>query len=402
LHREYRGKICIFALIVLTTLFAGCAAKGPAGAPGTILGATFVGSEACAECHDRIYNGWRETLHAKMTQDVKENPLAILGDFETPSEVRTFSKDDVLITIGNQWKQRYMTKIGDDYYVLPAQYNLEDGKWAAYHADDWQELPWFKNCGGCHATGVDPVQKTVAEWSIGCEACHGPGSNHVEAAENAGDVFGTVVNPATLTTDAATQICGSCHTRGKDKTGEYGWPVDYRATPSANIRLFYNPVTPEKDTPSAFWPSGESKKHHQQFLDWQESEHARVGVTCFTCHTVHSTGSRFQTKLPGDQLCKSCHTTVEPKGVHRIHTYGSCIGCHMPRTVKSAYAGDERSHTFRFLDPALSLAAGGVDNQPNSCSGCHHHEDTPLQDLMGALAAVKLEDTPKLEAGDLG
>jgi predicted CXXCH cytochrome family protein len=395
----------IFAFIILIAFLSGCVTK-PAEVPTTILEATFVGSEKCAECHDRIYNGWRETLHAKMTQDVRENPLAILGDFETPSEVRTFTKDDVVITIGNQWKQRYMTKIGDDYYILPAQYNLEDGTWTPYHPKDWRERPWFVKCGGCHATGVDPVAKTVAEWGIGCEACHGPGSNHVEAAEKGSrHAYSTIVNPGTIPTDAATQICGSCHNRGHDPSGKYSWPVDYRATPSANLRLYYVSVTPEENTPKSFWPSGESKQHHQQFLDWQRSEHAKVGVTCFTCHTVHSTGNKFQTKMPGDQLCKSCHTAISPKAAHSIHTFGSCIGCHMPRTVKSAYAGDERSHTFRFLSPELSLeAAPGASpreafkKQPNSCTGCHHHEDTPLENLMGALAEVRMRDMPLFEA----
>jgi hypothetical protein len=67
----------------------------------------------------------------------------------------------------------------------------------------------------------------------------------------------------------------------------------------------------------------------------------------------------------------------------------------MPKTVKEgAYALEERSHTFKFLGPDESFKYGGVSNQPNSCSGCHHHKDTPLANLMGAWSAVKQKGTP--------
>lgn len=366
--------------------------EAPEGEFKDIIGTTFVGSLECKKCHERIYLEWKTTLHSKMLQDVKANPIAIMGDFETPSDVRTFTKEEVAYTIGNQWKQRYLKKIGDDYFVLPAQYNIIDGKWAAFRAEDWQKRSWFKECAGCHATGVDPVKKTFKEPGIGCEACHGPGSNHVKAVP--GYEILTIVNPARLTKDASAQICGSCHTYGKDKSGKYDYPSDYRTVLGANLRLFYDPVTLEKN-PDKFWPSGDSKSYHQQYIDWRRSEHAKAGVTCIECHSVHIMETKFQTKLVGDSLCKRCHVALVYKAAHRIHTFGSCIACHMPRTVTGAYAGDERSHTFKFLSPELSFKAGGVEKQPNSCSGCHYHKDTPLQDLIRFLDAVRKIDMIK-------
>jgi hypothetical protein len=61
----------------------------------------------------------------------------------------------------------------------------------------------------------------------------------------------------------------------------------------------------------------------------------------------------------------------------------------MPQTK-----GHERSHTFVFISPEESLRAGGVDKKPNSCSGCHHHKDSPLMGLVEFLDAVKKEDMP--------
>ncbi|MEE9556367.1 MAG: hypothetical protein V3V76_03815, partial [Candidatus Adiutricales bacterium] len=57
-------------------------------------------------------------------------------------------------------------------------------------------------------------------------------------------------------------------------------------------------------------------------------------------------------------------------------------------------SGDALSHSFKFLDPRDSLEAGGVKNQPNACTNCHHHEDTPLEVLDRFLEAAKKRDMP--------
>jgi len=67
----------------------------------------------------------------------------------------------------------------------------------------------------------------------------------------------------------------------------------------------------------------------------------------------------------------------------------------MPRVASIGEAGDAHSHTFRFMFPEESLKAGGADKQPNACSSCHHHQDTPLEALVGTLEAAKKNDMPK-------
>lgn len=380
------------AIIVISTIKLKHE-EAPKGEFKNMVGATYVGSFECKKCHERRYLEWTTTLHSKMMQDAKANPLVIMGDFDSPSKVRTFNKEDVEYTLGNQWKQQYLKKTGDDYIVLPAQYNIAAHEWEAYYPDDQQKRMWFVKCAGCHATGVDPVKKTFKEPGIGCEACHGPGSNHAKAIP--GFEIATIVNPVRLTTSAEAQICGSCHTAGRDKSGQYTYPVGYMtARGVANLRLFFDSVN-QKDNPDMFWPSGDSKAYHQQYLDWQRSEHAKTGVSCTNCHTIHLGKTTFQTKLVGDNLCKSCHSTMGYRSAHRIHTFGSCIACHMPRTVESATAGDERSHTFKFISPEFSIKMGGAEKQPNSCSDCHHHEKTPLIDLVEFLDAAKKTDMPK-------
>ncbi len=371
-------------------------------------GTTFVGSETCKRCHERTYLEWKTSLHSRMMRDAKHEPLANIGDFEMPSDVRTFAKENVDYVLGSQWKQQYLHKEGQDITVLPAQYNVFTGEWKPYYVDKPEKRDWFIECAGCHATGVDPEKKTFVEMGIACEACHGPGSNHVEAVP--GYEIPTIIQASRLTPALAAQICGSCHTGGRDKRGKYAYPVDYQIHKGeANIRLYFNELNRETNG-DYFWPSGESKHGNQQYLDWKQSEHAKVGVTCVTCHSVHKSKSalegmgevanplviiRSKTRLFEDRLCRSCHKAPIRRSVHRIHTFGSCVRCHMPRVATIGEAGDAHSHTFRFMFPQASLKWGGLEKQPNACNSCHHHKDTPTEDMAAFLEAAKRSDMPK-------
>jgi len=372
--------------------------------------ATFVGSKTCKKCHERTYLEWKTSLHSRMMRDVKADPLANIGNFNLSSEVRTFRESEVSYTLGSQWRQQYLKKQGDDLLVLPASYHFNTDKWTPYYPDEPEKREWWTECAGCHATGVDPKKKTFVEMGVACEACHGPGSNHVEAIP--GFEIPTIISAARLNTALSAQICGSCHTRGHDKQGKFAYPVDYQTHKGeANLKLYFNEVKPDNGEESKyFWPSGESKYSNQQYLDWKKSEHAKVGVTCATCHSVHQSRAgitanaessdmllaiRSKTRLFEDRLCKSCHTTVQYRSVHRIHTFGSCVRCHMPRVASIGEAGDAHSHTFRFMFPQATLAAGGTDKQPNACNSCHHHKDTPVDVMAGFLEAAKKNDMPK-------
>ena len=372
--------------------------------------ATFVGSQTCKQCHERTYLEWRTSLHSRMMRDVKQEPFANIGDFDSPSDVRTFARDQVKYVLGSQWKQQYLKKEGDDLIVLPAQYSAFNGEWKAYFPDKPEKRNWFKECAGCHATGVDPSKKTFVEMGVSCEACHGPGSNHVEAIP--GFEIPTIISAARLTPSLAAQICGSCHTRGRSPKSNYAFPVDYQNHKGeANLKLFFDEADPAHvDDAEYFWPSGESRYSNQQYLDWKQSEHAKVGVTCITCHSVHKSKSALQglgevanplmiirskTRLFEDRLCKSCHTTPQHRSAHRIHTFGSCVRCHMPKVAGIGEAGDAHSHTFRFMFPQDSLKAGGIEKQPNACNSCHHHQKNPAEDLAGFLEAAKAQDMPK-------
>ena len=100
----------------------------------------YVGSKKCLKCHLQYYKGWKTTLHSKMEQNVipKGPDKTVKGDFSSDDPVLTFKLEDADIVVGSRFKQRYFRKIGDDWYMLPGQWNVATKKWVKYHPkNDW-------------------------------------------------------------------------------------------------------------------------------------------------------------------------------------------------------------------------------------------------------------------------
>ena len=77
---------------------------------------------------------------ANVLQDPRERPSAIVADFNTDNPLVTFRPEDVDFTYGSKWKQRYFTRIGDDFFVFPAQWDVRNREWRRYHPQpgaDW-------------------------------------------------------------------------------------------------------------------------------------------------------------------------------------------------------------------------------------------------------------------------
>lgn len=374
------GIMCVCFLAAL--MIVSCEKGKPLSQMGP---AKFVGSDKCGECHSRIAVTYRNTLHSKIMQDAKKNPRAIQGDFVTSNPLIDFKPEDVVLTHGIQWKQRYVDK---DWRIRVAQWNFESENWSPYNPDGWKKADWREKCGYCHVVGFDKDKLTWHELSVGCEACHGPASNHVDAKLE--DKFKTITNPATLPFRAASDVCGQCHTRGKSPDKKWDFPVGYRVGDFLGPQHF---VIAEKSDKSSWWPSSHVKQHRQQYPEWKGSQHARAGIGCSTCHSVHEAKTKFATMMNPNNLCQSCHGNVSTDPV-RGHApimgapqHSDCIGCHMPPTGRSATRGDERSHQFRTIPPkvTMELGEGDPEKQPNSCNHCHTHKKQKPEDLQKAL-----------------
>lgn len=405
----FAGPVVVSILVLIVL---GCTGEPPKKVePATLGPKAFVGAETCKTCHLEHYDSWKMTLHSRGLQDAKRNQDAIIVPIDKKriraelsrqgrklkvpaDEIYIPSVNEILYTVGSQWQQRFLIRKDNVLLIAPIQYNVGTNRWLGYHEEDWEKRSWILECGGCHATGVDIEKQSFAEPGVSCEACHGKGSWHVAVPKAA--VFQkrqTIVNPAKLTVGVAVQICGSCHNRGKSTIiTDAGWPVGYE--PGKALEAYYRSTSFASGDVKHLYANEFSKGHHQQYIDWSQSRHAREGVTCLSCHYVHQLGvlpTRSQTLSMGSKQCFQCHQMVNNNLAHSIHSFGNCIGCHMPRIAKSAESGDIHSHVFMALLPRDTLAKSRL---PNSCQTCHKHKHDDLERLQAQYDALAILPKP--------
>jgi predicted CXXCH cytochrome family protein len=327
----------------------------------------------------------------------------VLPDFNKPDPLLTFKLDDVAFAYGSKWKQRYFTKVGNDYYPLPGQWDVAHKIWRAYSVQpntDWwvrfyppgnMQRPTGPLCDGCHSVNYNAQAKTVTEWNVGCERCHGPGSEHIgqPTASN-------IVNPARLDFVRANDTCIQCHSQGQPLTNPifgqyYDWPVGFHQ--GGNL-VDYWKLEEHKlgETTFTHYSDGTAHKNRMQGNDFVQSVMYRRGVTCFSCHDVHGTSNNADTLKPARVVCLTCHGPGSPNGPHNVstveeHTHhpatsagSDCVACHMPKIAQEIADVNVRSHTFAFITPSMT----DEYKIPNPCTGCHTDRTTNW-----ARAAIK-------------
>lgn len=357
-----------------------------------VLAAHYVGSKACAGCHQETYVRWSKTLMANVVRDPKAHLAAIIPDLSKPDPLVKFTKEDVAFTYGSKWKQRYFRKVGDDYFPLPAQWDVKNKKWAPYHVKDGTDW-WTKHypdpvgdnsgrptgplCDGCHSVNYNIETKQVSEWNVGCESCHGAGSNHVQNPK----LF-NILNPARQNFVKANDTCIQCHSQGQPLSNPingkyYDWPVGYRAGLMLSDHWKLEEHKPGEMTFTHF-PDGSAHKNRMQGNDFSQSLMYNRGVTCFSCHDPHGTKNDAMLRKPATEICASCHSPNSQNGPHTAsiaeHTHhkpdspgSQCVSCHMPRIAQTIGKVNVASHTFKFITPAQSESIG----IPNACITCH-------------------------------
>lgn len=319
------------------------------------------------------------------------------GSFTEAGVTTTFSQKDgsyQVRTGGHDYRVRYV------FGVEPLQQYLvetEEGrlqalsvawdvrKQAWYHLYPGQGLQagdplhwtgrgqnWNHMCADCHSTDVHKnyaqgrYRTTFSEISVGCEACHGPGSQH--AAAGLGPLPVDLTPPAShkFVPDAKTnrpqpvdptfarqeaQVCARCHSRRHQFRA--GW------TPDQPFLDAYLPAGLDEDL---YYVDGQQKGEVYTYGSFVQSKMYRSGVACTDCHEPHSTKLRAQ----GDNLCLRCHTAPS----HSHHEKVTCVDCHAPATTYMGIDG-RHDHSFRIPRPDLSRQLG----TPNACNQCHRDKD---------------------------
>jgi predicted CXXCH cytochrome family protein len=348
----------------------------------------YVGSQACQKCHAEMYARWKKTPMANVVRNPRDYPEAIIPDLTT-NTVAKFSKDQVAFVYGSIWKQRYFTKVGNDYFPLSVQWDVIHKRWLPYFVKpgtDWWEpfyppdnmqRPTGPTCDGCHSVGYDIKTKQISEWNVGCERCHGPGSEHIAHASR-----DNILNPAKMDYVAANDTCVQCHSQGRPLANPiegkyYDWPVGYRV--GLQLGDFWQ-LEEQKlgETTFTHFAGGTAHKNRMQGNDFVQSVMYRRGITCFNCHDVHGTENYAQLRKPADKLCFDCHAPTSLNGPHTAtleeHTHhkpdspgSQCIACHMPKIETTIPDVFVRAHTFEIITPAMT----DKYKIPNPCMQCH-------------------------------
>ena len=295
--RNVSVLLLIAAVIVLTTSLV-CS---------DVQTAQYKGSTMCLMCHKgmskAIVEGYQKSPHSKTMQKA-DAEQAIVGDFASN---KAFTKDKVAYVLGTgRNEQAYLDA---NYQVLPSVWDAKAKSWKPTAAVDGAT-----QCIGCHATGYNPVDKTSAQLGVGCEACHGPGSEHMS-----GDKKTTIINPKNLDGAKKGMVCGQCHSAGKDVTGKYAHPVSYK--PSQDLAKSFTDAKPT------------TAGRNQQYSEFAQSKHAQIGLTCTSCHDPHNVSSNpGQLTKPVNDLCLSCHAgKVKDMAAHApsAPAGATCATCHM-------------------------------------------------------------------------
>jgi predicted CXXCH cytochrome family protein len=378
---------------------------GPAGGPSD--SAHYVGSKACASCHEDQYNRWAKTKMANVVTDPNLHPEVVVADFKTPNPLVTFTLKDVAFVYGSGWKQRFFHKAGNTYVPYPVQWDITNKKWLAYHVPDtgdwWAShypdpkgdnsgRPTAPLCDGCHSVNFDLKTQQPSEWNVGCEMCHGAGSDHVAHPTKT-----NIINPATMDYVHANDTCIQCHSQGQPLKAApaadgqyYDWPVGYHV--GLNLSDFWK-LEPHKLGELSFthFPDGTAHKNRMQGNDFVQSLMYERGVTCFSCHDPHGTPNQAILREPASEVCGMCHTpngrngpravSIEAHTHHKAGSAGSeCVSCHMPKIEQTVADVNVASHTFHFVNPVETDEL----KIPNACNACHKDKSTAW-----ATAALK-------------
>jgi tetratricopeptide (TPR) repeat protein len=425
------------ALIVLVAggVFADYWAAEPAGATPS-----FVGRETCVSCHQEQAEAFRGSDHDKAMDLATDE--TVLGDFNdvtfehhgvvsrmyrdgdrfmirTEGENGELEDFEIKYVFGVYPLQQYMVEFdrSEDMpedevsrlQVLRISWDSRDNRWfylpppdvdEKLEPDDplhWTGIAqrWQTMCADCHSTNLkrnfDPkmakYHTTFSEIDVSCEACHGPGSLHVELA-NKKSLFWDrrygygLAKLKGNDPEPQLQTCAPCHSRRSLLTEDFANGLCFSQNFSDHYRL-------ETLGEATYHADGQIKDEVYVYGSFIQSKMYHKGIRCTDCHDPHSTKLKF----PGNETCTNCHQHSAGKydvPSHHHHAPGSegakCVNCHMPHTTYME-VDPRRDHSLRIPRPDLSVKLG----TPNACSHCH------VRDRLDEMTAAQRQTFDPLE-----
>jgi predicted CXXCH cytochrome family protein len=191
---------------------------------------------------------------------------------------------------------------------------------------------------GSDSPEADPVYPAQLPEGIDCQRCHGPGSVHVETAQQrrpSAEVRQAIVNPARLASDRQLEVCMQCHL----ETTSFVLPASIQRY--ARGAFSYVPGQPLGDFLLHF-DHAKGTGHEDKFEIVSAAYRLRQSkcfessggaLVCTTCHNPHRTPHDEQAAAMYTAACNKCHQTklksLIASGQHPGQP--NCVPCHMAR-----------------------------------------------------------------------
>jgi predicted CXXCH cytochrome family protein len=404
----------------------------------------FVGSKKCLSCHKQIYETWKESTHYRAVQEVTPSHNAVIATWKGVIKVKSGNIPEATIKLdrgpdgeflatlvdskdpskeaaykivmtqgaGSMKGQMYYTRIGNNYYGLPLNWETISSKFVPTSMDNWYnedgslkqpsiDKSWEMTCAGCHQTGIEykkvenGYEATYSDLSIACEKCHGPGSEHIKSPS----AKGKIINPRNLDYERGLDVCNQCHA------------TPGRSVPKGIIRGAWDevknigyrvgePLTDYMQSGGTPFSPGLSKlSGRDSYHMLSVSKHHDVKTSCFDCHNPHGgpTTANLKRGAMDNSLCLYCHgkekefSTPESIMKHTRHTYdpdmkgtSRCTNCHTVQSrrqrapsVNGMPAGGMAGMMTGFLEvskPQQSLEmfkSNPNSTYSNACNKCH-------------------------------
>jgi len=323
----------------------------------------FAGDQACSECHKKIFASAGNSGMAQAMEPVAESKILS----ENPKLKMSVGPYTYEIT-RNGKQSSYSVTDGKDTISFPILYALGQGRMGQTYVLErdgkfYESLVSFYNepkaldftigaprgvpksladaagrllsanevasCFSCHSTsavaGGSQLRLEKLAHGVRCEACHGPGGQHI-AAVKAGDTPAkSIFNPGLMSGDELTQqFCAACHRGAEEFSLLQSMEIN-------NVRF----------QPYRIF-------HSKCYSDDRN-------ISCTACHNPHE--PLREDAAYYDKRCLECHSLRDKNakaggGTSCPVADKDCTSCHMPKMeIKAAH--------FKFTDHFIRVVKPG-------------------------------------------
>lgn len=264
----------------------------------------YVTGDQCLFCHRmKIGATWSTNRHNLTLREWDPQSAAAAALRESPWADRL---GEIQFVMGDRRRQRFLrsAQAYGKLELLSAEWSptldQEPGRLLAGESVHWDVNRFADACAGCHATAVNPQEKSFSSLSLDCYVCHG---NVPAEHPNQPDL--ALFSPARKeAARVVTSICAQCHVRtGKSKSTGRPYATNF----VAGDNLFRDFAVDFSDEALAGLSTAD-RHVVENVRDVVVSGDERL--TCLTCHDVHDGTTDRHTRLAGSEFCGHCHETL--------------------------------------------------------------------------------------------